>query len=94
VAQDRHAIQWGDSLREVIERGLRESNVIILLVTPDTVRYPNLFFEIGAAIGLEPLVAVVSQKLDSSLLPSFLRERKYLVQSTPEQTAGEFIAQG
>jgi hypothetical protein len=94
VSLDHHAIQWGDSLRDVIERGLRESDFIVFLVTPDTVRYPNLFFEMGAAIAMgKPLVPVISKNLDPSSLPSSLRERKYLIQRTPELTADEFVSQ-
>ena len=94
VWPDHHAIQVGNSWREAMEKRLRESSIIILLVTPDTVGKPNLFFEIGAAIGMgKPVIPVISRNLDPSLLPPTLRERKYLIQSTPEATAQEFISQ-
>src|SRR5258708_1326514 len=54
---DSNAIHSGQSLTDAVEKGLRESSVIALLVTPDTIKRPNLFFEIGAAMGMgKPLI--------------------------------------
>jgi hypothetical protein len=83
----------GRSWKEGIEKGLRESNVIALLVTPDTIKRPNLFFEIGAAIGMgKPLIPVLSADLDSAALPASLRERQHLLKRSPEATAEKFLA--
>jgi ABC-type branched-subunit amino acid transport system substrate-binding protein len=91
---DSNAIHAGHSLTEAIEKGLRESNVIALLVTPDTITRPNLFFEIGAALGMgKPLIPVVSKDLDPSALPASLRNRRYLLKRSPEVTAQEFVSQ-
>jgi len=91
---DADAVQSGQSLSAAIEKGLRESNIIALLVTRDTVTRPNLFFEIGAALGMgKPLIPVVSKDIDPSLLPASLRERTYLVKNSPDITAREFVSQ-
>lgn len=91
---DSNAIHSGQSLSEAVEKGLRESSVIVLLVTSDALKRPNLFFEIGAAMGMgKPLVPVVSRDVDPSALPASLRGRKYLLKSTPDLTAQEFVAQ-
>jgi len=91
---DYHSLQWGESITEAVEKGLRESSVIVLLVTPDSIKSPNLFFEIGAAMGMrKPLIPVVSRELDPSMLPASLRERNYLVKGTPETTAQELVSQ-
>ncbi|MGA1988236.1 MAG: toll/interleukin-1 receptor domain-containing protein [Candidatus Sulfotelmatobacter sp.] len=90
---DSNDLQLGRSWKEGIEKGLRESNVIALLVTPDTIKRPNLFFEIGAAIGMgKPLIPVLSADLDSAALPASLRERQHLLKRSPEATAEKFLA--
>jgi hypothetical protein len=91
---DSSAINSGQSLTESVERGLRESNVIALLVTPDTIKRPNLFFEIGAAMGMgKLLIPVVSKDVDLEMLPASLRERRYLIKGSPEATAQEFVSE-
>jgi|SRR5277367_232440 hypothetical protein len=90
---DSNDLQIGKPLKDAIEKGLRESNVIALLVTPDTIERPKFFFEIGAAMGMgKPLIPVVSEGVDSSALPSSLRERHHLLKSSPDETAEEFFA--
>jgi hypothetical protein len=88
------AVDSGKTLVEAIEYGLRNSNVIALLVTPDTIKRPNFFFEIGAALGMgKPLIPVVSEEIDPSALPASLRNRRYLLKKSPDVTAEEFAAQ-
>ena len=94
VWEDQHSIRPGESLREEIEKGLRESSLIVILLTPENVSQPNLFFEIGAAIGMgKPVIAVVSPDLDVSRLPQSIRERKYLVRESPQITADQLFTQ-
>ena len=91
---DEYSIRPGESMRDALEKGLRESNMIVFLVSPESVRRPNLFFEIGAAIGMgKPFVPVISKEVDLSLLPSSLRVRKYLVRGSPQATADELISE-
>jgi hypothetical protein len=88
------AAHSGETLAEAFEYGLRHSNVIALLVTPETIKRPNLFFEIGAAMGMgKPLIPVISKEVDPSALPISLRGRRYLVKSSPDLTAEEFVSQ-
>jgi hypothetical protein len=102
LEQSGHEVVWSDSSatrpeqswRRELEKGLRESDVIVLLVTPDTINSPNLFLEIGAAIGMDkPLLLVTSKDVDPSALPVPLRGRRYLVKGSPEATAREFVSQ-
>jgi TIR domain len=88
------AVHSRQTLVEAMEYGLRNSNVIALLVTPETIQRPNLFFELGAALGMgKPLIPVVSEDVDPSVLPASLRSRGYLLRKSPEVTAEEFAAQ-
>lgn len=81
-------------MTEAVEKGLRDSSIIVLLVTSDTLKRPSLFFEIGAAMGMgKPLIPVVSKDVDLSALPISLRGRRYLIKGSPEATAQEFVSE-
>src|SRR5712692_9289552 len=74
------SIRPGEQWQDAIEKGLRESNLMVCIVTPDSVSKPSasLFFELGAAIGLgKRVVPVIPADLDLSLVPKALRSRKY-----------------
>lgn len=87
---DQFDITAGESLRDALEAGLRESDVFVTLVEPENFHKPNLFFELGAAIGMrKKVVAIVPKGTDPSQLPIELRLRRYLVRDTPEGTAEE-----
>lgn len=87
---DQFEISAGDSLRDALEAGLRASDVFVTLVEPQNLHKPNLFFELGAAIGMrKKVVAIVPKDIDPSQLPIELRLRRYLVRDTPEETAEE-----
>jgi len=75
---------------DALEAGLRSSDVLVALFDPEFPSRPNLFFELGAAIGMDKRVlAIVPKDLDPSALPVDVRLRRYLVRDTPEQTAEE-----
>ena len=78
----------GDSLQKEIEDAIRKSDAIVVVITPETVRSANLFFEIGAAVGMgKRVIPVLPSDLDTSVLPFSLRSRMYLTRSSPEETA-------
>jgi len=83
-------VRPGESWRDALESGLRGSDVIVALVDPEYPAKPNLFFELGAAIGMEKkVVSIVPKGLDPKDLPLDVRLRRYLIQDSPEQTAEE-----
>ncbi len=87
---DQFQIAAGESVRDAIEEGLRESDVFVALIDPESSLKPNLFFELGAAIGMgKRVVPIVPRELDISKLPLELRSRRYLVRDSPENTAEE-----
>lgn len=87
---DEFDVQPGESLGEALEAGLRNSDVVVTLLDAGSSSEANVFFELGAAIGMgKKLVPIVPRGLHPSVLPLDLRRRRYLVRDTPEQTAEE-----
>ena len=80
----------GDSFGEALEASLRNSDVLVALLDPESPSKPSLFFEIGAAIGMgKRVVPIVPKGVDPSAPPLSVRLRSYLVRDTPEETAEE-----
>jgi hypothetical protein len=72
-----------ESVRDALESGMA-------LVDSEYPAKPNLFFELGAAIGMgKKVVSIVPRDLDSNNLPLDVRLRRYLMRDSPEQTAEE-----
>jgi len=89
---DQLAVKAGESIGEAVEKGLRESDIFVTLIDPSTLSSPSLFFELGAAIGMNKrVVAIVPEDFDPSQLPLPLRARRFLIKRAPEATAGELL---
>jgi hypothetical protein len=87
---DEFDVRPGESVRDALEDGLRGSDVLVALLDSESSSKPNLFFELGAAIGLgKKVVPIVPKGLDPGALPIDVRLRRYLIRQTPEQTAEE-----
>ncbi len=87
---DEFDVRPGESVRDALEVGLRTSDVLVALLDAESSALPNLFFELGAAIGMgKRVVAIVPKDMDPNVLPLDVRLRRYLIRDTPEQTAEE-----
>ena len=87
---DEFEVGPGESLSDALEVGLRESDIFVTVVNPQHVSQPTLFFELGAAIGMNKrVVAIVPKDFDISQLPLEFRRRKYLLRDSPQETANE-----
>ncbi len=87
---DEWQVKAGDSLQEALEKGMRESDAIIIVVSSANVRSPSVLFELGSALGMrKQLIPILAQDLESSAIPYSLRSRRYIVKRTPEETARE-----
>ncbi len=90
---DANRIPPGQPVREELEKGFRRSDIIVMLITPESVRAPNLFFEMGAAVATgKTVVPVILKEMDLSELPAPLRLRQVVVRSTPKETAKQLAA--
>jgi TIR domain-containing protein len=85
---DEFDVRPGESVRDALEAGLRGSDVLVALLDAEAPSKPNLFFELGAAIGMgKRVVPILPKGLDPNVLPLDVRPRRYLVRDTPEETA-------
>ena len=87
---DEFEAKPGESWRDAVEAGLRGSDVLVALLDQESSSKANLFFELGAAIGMgKRVVSIVPKGMDPGALPLDVRLRRYLIRDTPEQTAEE-----
>jgi TIR domain len=87
---DEFDVKPGESWRDALEAGLRNSEIIVALVDQEPSSKANLFFELGAAISMgKRVVSIVPKGIDPGALPLDVRLRRYLIRDTPEQTAEE-----
>jgi predicted nucleotide-binding protein len=85
---DQWEVKLGESLRDALEAGLRQSDAIVAVVSRSNARNPNIFFELGVALGMgKRLIPVVSKDLETSSIPFDLRARRYITKGSPEETA-------
>ncbi len=94
VWTDQLAVKAGESSRAAVEKGLRESDILVVLIDPSTLSSPSLFFELGAAIGMDKrVVAIVPANFEISQFPLPLRARRFLIKQTPKATASELLGE-
>jgi hypothetical protein len=87
---DEFDVRPGESLRDALEFGLRNSDVVVSLLDPEFPSKPELYFELGAAIGMgKRFVPIVPKEVDPTRLPLDVRLRRYLIRHSPEETAEE-----
>ncbi|MBI2911840.1 MAG: toll/interleukin-1 receptor domain-containing protein [Chloroflexi bacterium] len=90
---DDWSVHLGDSLPDAIESGLRDSDLLVLLVGPETAMGPNVWFELGAAVAMgKRVVPIVPADADLSRLPGSIRLRKFLIKRAPQEVAEELVA--
>jgi predicted nucleotide-binding protein len=90
---DEWQIKAGDPLRDAIEKGLRDSDAIVAVLSATNILRPNVFFGLGVALGMgKRLIPILSRDLNEQQIPFDVRSRRYLKQESPEETAREVAA--
>lgn len=83
----------GMNWQDEIEKALRQSDVIAVLMNPDSLSRPDAFFELGAAIGMgKHVVPIVPAEFNSFQMPGDTRYIKAIERRSPEETADELVA--
>ena len=76
-----------------VEQGLRESELIVLLLEADGAGSPIFYFEYGVALaGDKEFVAVVPADVPPDQLPVPVRGGRYVVKGSPDETAAALVA--
>ena len=89
---DQWNIKPGEKISEAIVQALRDSESVVFLLRPESVNSPNLFFELGAAVAMKKkIIPIISEDFERSKIPTPLLQMRYLVRSTPDQTAEEVV---
>lgn len=84
----------GEPIQEGLEKGLRDSDIVAFVVTPQSVRGGNFLFELGAAIGMgKRAVPIIAENTPTSDLPFPLRARFALLKESPDETAKKLLAE-
>ncbi len=85
---DAHDILPGDRWQAQIEKALRQSRVLIMVLTPESVQRPWTFFELGAALaGGKRIVPVLSDDVDPADIPPVVRQFQFVREKSPEAAA-------
>ena len=87
---DTEEIQAGDFIGDAIEDGLRNSDLIVVILGQEGARSPGFFFELGAAVGMgKRVIPIVPADLDPGKLPGPIRFKLSLPRQSPGETADE-----
>lgn len=85
---DAHEILPGERWRDQIEKALRQSRVLIMVLTPESIQRPWTFFELGAALADEKrIVPVLSDDVDPAEIPAVVRQFQFVREKSPEAAA-------
>ena len=87
---DEFNIGLGDSISDSLEKALRESDVVVLPVTRESLNDSNFFFELGAATAMnKQVIPIVAEDVDYAQLPVSLSRRRVLRRKAPRESAEE-----
>jgi hypothetical protein len=83
----------GDTWQDSIEKALRDSKTLIMVINPDILKSEWVFIELGAAIaGKKRIIPIITKDLDWSQIPLMLRRYQFLNESSPS-IAGKRVAE-
>jgi len=85
---DAHDLKPGERWQEAIEDALRESKVLVVVVSPYSFKSPWTFFELGAAVaGDKRIIPVVASETDWTELPALIRQFQFVREPNPAEAA-------
>lgn len=74
----------GQDWQKVVGQALRESDTLIVILSPEGAPSNLMFFELGAAIaGKKRIIPVAHGALDWAQIPALLRRYKFLNETSP-----------
>ncbi|HVU11231.1 MAG TPA: toll/interleukin-1 receptor domain-containing protein [Phototrophicaceae bacterium] len=89
---DSKALAAGQNWEELLQEALRQSEIFILILTPNSLENPNVFFELGAAFAdNKQIIPVLVGDIDVKQVPLSLTSRQWLRTDSPTE-AGKQVA--
>lgn len=89
---DAHEIPAGERWQPRIEEALRESRVLILILSAESLNRPWIFFEVGAAVAdSKRIVPVLAGDIDVASLPPLLRQFQAVKETSPRAAAKRVV---
>jgi hypothetical protein len=86
-------LEPGERWQESLEAALRESNTLVVVLSPESVESRWTYAELGAAVaGGKKIIPVINQEVDLARAPMLLRKYTALREPSPEK-AGKRVAQ-
>lgn len=90
---DVHELAPGERWDDKLQQALRESSIIVVILSKNSVDSPGIFFELGAAIAdKKRIIPVLVGDVESKRIPLLLKRFQFLKESSPTE-AGKRIAQ-
>lgn len=81
-------IALGEDFGERIQSALRASNILIVLLSSNSVKSSGIFFELGAAVaGNKRIIPIVIDDIGNEQLPLPVMKYQYLRESSPVSAA-------
>lgn len=76
--RDDRDIRGGDDIPEEIFRQIRQSDEVLVLLTPMSVNRPWILLEIGAACGCDPPPRIIAVRycIDTDNVPALIRSKR------------------
>jgi hypothetical protein len=88
VWSDLEQIRAGDRWEEALEKALRESDTIVVILSPESLSSESVQFDIGVALGTgKRLVPILLDPTSRGELPPYLRDRQIIEDAEPEEAA-------
>lgn len=85
---DAAEIRPGDEWKDATERALRDSDILVFVLTPNSVDNPWALFELGAAVAdNKRVIPIVAKPFDPSETPPLIGRYRFLDESSPTEAA-------
>jgi hypothetical protein len=89
---DTWEVMPGQPIEKALEHGLRTSDWMVFLLNPEKSFVPNLYFEVGVAVGSgKRIVPIIPQGIDQTTLPYPFKSRQGVYKESPKETARKLM---
>lgn len=83
----------GERWQQQIQKALRESTTLVVVLSPNSVGSPWTFFELGAAVAdKKRIIPVLTEEMDIRDIPVLLTQFQFLKEPSPRE-AGRLLAE-